>query len=123
MKSAPDLTKICKLKKSRVAADNRTVASPDDRIPTAWLFTRGESSVHMEAIERANGVRLVVSGPGSALASHDFPDHEAMLAFTRERERALLADGFQLHAVAERRTGGGRRAGGAERRRSGLVGG
>jgi hypothetical protein len=105
------------LKKSPGSSDNQHVPGLTDHIPTAWLFTRGESSVHMEVIERLRGLRVVVSGPGSAFSTHDFPDPDALLAFTQEKERELVASGFQLHAVAERRSGGGTRPAGADRRR------
>lgn len=105
------------MKKSHGNSDTSDVGEPEDRLPTAWLFTRGDSSVHMEVIERSRGLHLTVRGPGLAVASYDFADREAFLAFTREQELQLLAAGFQLQAVAERRSGGGSHSGGVERRR------
>ncbi len=86
-------------------------------LPTAWLFTRGESSVHIELLERRQGLHLMVSGPGFAVASFDFPDHESVLAFTRNKEQELVAQGFQLQAVAERRSVGDQAGRTGERRR------
>ena len=90
-----------------------------DRLPTAWLFTQGESSVHMEVTERSRSFHLAVRGPGAAVAGYEFPDRDALLKFAEEKERELVNGGFQLQAVAERRSGdnrlGARRP---ERRRS-----
>ena len=87
-------------------------------LPTAWLFTRGESSVHIEVLEHPEGLRLVVSGPGLAVASFEFPDRDSVLAFARDKEQELIAQGFQLQAVAERRSGGDGGGRGSDRRRS-----
>ena len=77
-----------------------------DRVPSALLFTLGESSVHMEVTDRLDGgLHLAVRGPGLAVAEYEFSDVEALLAFTRQEERRLMAEGFQLQAVAERRSG------------------
>ena len=81
------------------------VTADNALLPTAWLFTRGESSVHIEVLERPQGLRLVVSGPGLAVASFDFPDRDSVLEFSRDKEQELVAQGFQLQAVAERRSG------------------
>jgi hypothetical protein len=77
---------------------------------TAWLFTRGQdTSVHMEVRERRGGLHLTVRGPGLAVESHHFPDRESLMRFVEEQERELVADGFHLQAVAERRSGVERR--------------
>lgn len=103
------------MKKSDAIPIIPTVAAPDDdRLPTAWLFTRGEASVHMEVIERSRGLHLTVRGPGFASAAHDFADRHALLAFTRAQELELRAAGFHLQAVAERRSGEDRRDGSRE---------
>jgi hypothetical protein len=64
----------------------------------------------MEVTERKGALHLVVRGPGVAVASYDFPDRDRLLEFTREQELELMAAGFQLQAVAERRSGVDRRA-------------
>lgn len=59
----------------------------------------------MEVFARRGRLHLTVSGPGHAMASYDFPDRESLLAFARNQERELGEQGFQLQAVAERRSG------------------
>jgi hypothetical protein len=75
----------------------------------------------MEVTERRNGLHLTVRGPGVAVASYDFQDRDRLLAFTREQELELMSAGFQLQAVAERRSGidrrGSSRASSSDRRR------
>jgi hypothetical protein len=75
--------------------------SPMER--TAWLFTRGRESVRLEVRATPAGVQLIVDGPGAASSTHDFPGGTLVEAFREEYERTLLADGFKLQAVAERR--------------------
>lgn len=85
---------------------------------TAWLFTRGDSSVTMSVSEDDAGIALVVLGPGAATATYRFTHKNALTAFAQGQEQKLLDEGFQLQAVAERRNGrGGPRPGGPERRR------
>jgi len=85
---------------------------------TAWLFTRGDSSVTMSVSEDDSGIALVVLGPGADTATYRFTHENALTAFARAQEQKLLDEGFQLQAVAERRSGrGGPRPGGPERRR------
>jgi hypothetical protein len=86
---------------------------------TAWLFTRGDSSVTMSVNEDATGLALVVLGPGAASATYRFTQKTALTAFAQAQEQKLLDEGFHLQAVAERRSGrDGSRPGGPERRRS-----
>lgn len=95
-----------RFEESRATRDNRGVTDTADRVPSALLFTQGESSVHMEVTERRDGgLHLAVRGPGLAVAEYEFPDLDALLAFTRQEEMRLTAEGFQLQAVAERRSG------------------
>ena len=110
------------MQKSRGAPDKSIVAELDDRLPEAWLFTRGNASVHMEVIERPRGLQLTVSGPGHKLASHDFGTRGALLAFTRRQELELLEAGFQLQPSSERRSGrdGGAKGGEGRRRKAGM---
>lgn len=85
---------------------------------TAWLFTRGDSSVTMTVSEDDSGIALVVLGPGAATATYRFTHTNALTAFAQAQEQKLLDEGFHLQAVAERRSGrSGPRPGGPERRR------
>jgi hypothetical protein len=69
----------------------------------------------------ATNTVLLVCGPGTAMATYDFPDLDALMSFVEQQERRLREDGFHLHATAERRAGGDRRQppreDGVERRR------
>jgi hypothetical protein len=90
---------------------------------TAWLYTRGDASVSMTVDDEsgADAVVLVVSGPGAAIATYNFPDQTALMQFAEEQEQRLRGEGFNLQAIAERRAGGDRRQAprpdGVERRR------
>lgn len=75
---------------------------------TAWLYTRGEESV-AATVDHAAGPVLIVRGPGKATATHDFIDLNALMEFAEAEEQRLRDEGFQLQAVAERRTGQDRR--------------
>ena len=70
---------------------------------TAWLFTRDQESVRLELSHSSGGVQLTVDGPGAATATYDFPVGTSVDAFRQDYEQKLLADGFKLQAVAERR--------------------
>jgi hypothetical protein len=89
---------------------------------SAWLFTRGEASVTMTVSEEDGGLALVVRGPEAAGHTYRFNDMTALLTFASAHEQRLLEAGFQLQAVAERRTGTDRRQqrrpGEPDRRRS-----
>lgn len=76
--------------------------------PTGWLFTRGNASVRMTVEEGAAGLVLVVRGPGTAAASYDFPHRSALMEFASLQEQQLRQEGFQLQAIAERRSGSDR---------------
>ena len=76
---------------------------------TTWLFTRDHESIYMQLERRDDGWRFVLYGPGEAWRAHDFSHHEALMAFHASLERDLLAAGFQLQAVTERRSGEDRR--------------
>jgi hypothetical protein len=85
---------------------------------TAWLFTRGDSSVTMSVTDDASGIALVVRGPGEANATYRFTQRSALTAFAEAQEQKLLDQGFQLQAVAERRSErGAPRPGMPDRRR------
>ncbi len=104
---------------SLVRADKKDVAIEGPALHrTAWLFIRGDSSVTMSVSEDDAGMALVVLGPGAATATYRFTHKNALTAFAQAQEQKLLDEGFQLQAVAERRSGrGGPRPGGPERRR------
>jgi hypothetical protein len=87
---------------------------------TAWLFTRGDSSVTMTVNRDGSDLSLVILGPGAASATYRFTKMAALVPFAEAQEQKFLADGFHLQAVAERRSGRDRRppAGTSERRRS-----
>ena len=77
---------------------------------TAWLYTRGDASVSMTVDDQsAAAAVLIVRGPGTAIATHDFPDLKALMEFAEQQERRLQDEGFHLQAIAERRTGRDRR--------------
>ena len=75
----------------------------------------------MEVMASARGHHLIIRGPGMVLGSRYFATREALLAFTREQELELLAGGYRLHALTERRVGSDRRRAprpsGSDRRR------
>jgi hypothetical protein len=102
-----------------VRADKQDVALEGAALHrTAWLFTRGDSSVTMSVSEDDSGIALVVLGPGAATATYRFTHRNALTAFAQAQEQKLLDEGFHLQAVAERRSGRrGPRPGGPERRR------
>ena len=76
---------------------------------TAWLYTRGDASVHMSLDDQVSPPVLVIRGPGVAVATYDFPDLAELRAFAREQEKRLQDEGFHLAASAERRAGRERR--------------
>ena len=78
---------------------------------TAWLFTRQDKSVRLEIQSGPEGAVLFVSGPDSNGARHDFADFASLETFREGFERDLVARGFRLQAVAERRSEGDRRGG------------
>ena len=84
---------------------------------TAWLFTKERESVRFEIRDTPEGVQLVIEGPGEELTSYDFPAGTAVEGFRREYEEKLLADGYRLQAVSERRVDADPREPGTERRR------
>ena len=91
---------------------------------TAWLFTKDGESVRLEIVDTNEGVQLVIEGPSAHNHKYDFPAGTAMEGFRREYEDKLLADGYRLQAVAERRLDVERRtvhatAAGSKERRAG----
>lgn len=71
---------------------------------SAWLFTRARESVRLEAHQNADGVQLLVCGPGTRRETHAFADMLALLVRQAEIERELLQVGFCLQEfITERR--------------------
>jgi hypothetical protein len=85
---------------------------------TAWLFTKDDESVRLEIRDVAEGVQLVIEGPGETSSHFDFPPGTAVDSFRRDYENKLLADGYHLQAVSERRVDVKQDPTGDRRRRS-----
>ena len=64
----------------------------------------------MAVVENARGLLLIVRGPGTSSATYHFKNATMLDAFASEMDLTFAADGYQLQAVAERRTGSDRRA-------------
>ena len=80
------------------------MASVDEGAGAVRLFTRGRDSVRVEVITRANGVTLLVKGPGSKRARYEFDDMEALVRQQADLEQQLTAGGFARERfVTERR--------------------
>jgi hypothetical protein len=94
-------------------ADERTMTM--ERM--ASLFTRNDDSVRLEVRTTADGVQLLIDGPGEATSRFDFPAGTAVDSFRREYEQKLLDDGYRLQVVAERRVQDETRSGDRRRRR------
>ena len=71
----------------------------------------------MELLTSSTGVQLTIDGPGAARASYEFPAGTSVDGFRQEYEQKLIADGYKLQVVAERRGGSGSRGGSDRRRR------
>ena len=86
----------------------------------AWLFTRDDESVRLQIHEQGSAYRLVINGPGTTQASHDFDTMTSLMIFVTNYQEQLRANDYKLQASAERRGGGDRRGrhNGPERRRS-----
>jgi len=70
----------------------------------AWLFTREQKSVRMEARVQGDQACLVIAGPGSNRATLDFPDLLSLLDYQAIYEQRLTSEGFWLDQfVSERR--------------------
>jgi hypothetical protein len=94
-------------KRRIAAADSPDVTSPLHPLDrTAWLYTRADASVAMTVDDHDDGFTLVIRGPGRSGATHEFATPEELATFVHDRELHLLADGFQLQAVVERRRDG-----------------
>jgi hypothetical protein len=84
---------------------------------TAWLYTKEQESVRLTLGSTSAGVQLTIEGPGPARSTYEFPAGTAVDGFRQEYEQRLIADGFKLQAVAERRSERGPRSSGERRRR------
>ena len=71
----------------------------------AWLFTRGDQSVRIEATAgEVGGGRLIVKGPGSKRASYDFADMMTLIEHQAQLEAQLETTGYSLaQFTSERR--------------------
>jgi hypothetical protein len=87
------------------------------------LFTKAEASVRLCVRDGPAGFQLVIFGPGNASAEFDFAELENLERFRDKYERDLIAGGFRLHTVGDRRSGIDRRQvlriAAGERRRTG----
>jgi len=100
--------------KQNVGTSNQTVQR------TASLYVKSDQAVRLEVQEGPGLLRLVVFGPGDAYRTFDFPDDTSLMEYQSMYERGLLDSGFQLQAIAERRSGADRRVkrrGDSDRRR------
>ena len=89
-------------------------------IDASWLFTRDSDSIRVERISLLRrGLRLIVSGPGSARNMQEFDDESECTSHQSMFERRLRALGFHLESFSDRRRHGDRRSvpRGPERRR------
>ncbi len=66
----------------------------------AWLFTRDDESVRMQIHEHGDGIQLVVNGPGSAQASHDFETMTSLMSFVANYQDQFKHNQFKLQASA-----------------------
>lgn len=84
----------------------------------SWLFLRDGESIW---VERPYGCSVIVAGPGSARAQHDFPDEGALDAYQMALAERLAGAGWFLWGVnRDRRAERDRRStarGTADRRR------
>src|SRR5262245_13217570 len=89
-------------------------------VETVWLFVRAGESVRIIRAATPEGrVRLLIYGPGNSEATHEFPDQISCAARASEIEGQLVAAGFALDQLTDRRSGRDRRSAsrGADRRR------
>jgi hypothetical protein len=63
---------------------------------SGWLYTRGSESVRLMREEHSEGCRLCVSGPGTEVATHAFPNVIECMKGQAEIEQNLLAEGYQF---------------------------
>lgn len=82
-----------------------------------WLFTRGDESVRI--VVRCDLMHVVVEGPRSEDAMHEFEDVLECMRYEARAERNLVAAGFKRERRTERRSGRDRRqvSRGPDRRR------
>ena len=71
----------------------------DDLDRHAWLYIRGEGSIHMTRVQ----FRVRVFGPGATEHFHLFTEAAAVEEFLRWYGDALTRDGWVLQAYVDRR--------------------
>ena len=112
---------IAELSSLSWSSDKQNVGTSSQTVQrTASLYVKGEQAVRLEVQEGPGVLRLVVYGPGDAYRTFDFPDDRSLTKYQSTYERGLLDSGFQLQAIAERRSGADRRVrrrGDTDRRR------
>jgi hypothetical protein len=67
------------------------------------LFVRGDQSIW---IERPFGCSMVVAGPGTTRAQHDFPDEDALQNYQMVIADRLASSGWMLWGVNRQRRSG-----------------
>lgn len=70
-----------------------------------WLFTKDQESVRLSVRPAEGGFQLTIFGPGLATAEVSFAEMANLELFREKYAQDLLARGFQVAAVAERRQG------------------
>jgi len=72
----------------------------------SWLFTRGAESVRLVRKEDESCCHLIVHGPGTDRAAHEFADVTECARRQTELEQRLWAEGYRLWQ-SDRRVEGG----------------
>ena len=70
---------------------------------TAWLFTRRDESVRLEARRHGAGVQLVVSGPGRLRRTLTFTDRSALTEYCERLQEELIGRGYAREPATDRR--------------------
>jgi hypothetical protein len=71
---------------------------------TQWLFTRGAESVTIARTAEAGGqFRLDISGPGDARVTHMCVTLADCMELQQRFDSDLMAQGYQLNRVSDRR--------------------
>lgn len=95
--------------------------STEGRVDTlarvAWLFVRGDETIHISLA--ADGLSVAASGPGHDRRQFKFGDEHTATEFLRLYEHSLSGGGWVLQALVERRANNGHAVpeGGDRRRR------
>jgi hypothetical protein len=92
------------------------------QVPTSWLFVKDGQSIYI--VRPPDSFEMLVSGPGTAGALHEFGNEDELQAFQIELAEKLSGQGWLLWAFdRDRRTGSferraAPRSSAADRRRS-----